>query len=122
LVVRFLLTAGVDTTVHGLADCLYAFATDADEWRRRRERPTGAGRLRRDGPLAIRRTATTDVAIAGAVIPASTKLPCSSARPTAGTTSTTRHGHPPVCMRIGCIFCARSLRSKIRRQAHRIER
>ncbi|CAM5581462.1 Cytochrome P450 OS=Streptomyces aurantiogriseus OX=66870 GN=GCM10010251_57750 PE=3 SV=1 [Streptomyces aurantiogriseus] len=39
LVVRSLLAAGVDTTVHGLAACLYAFATHPEEWQRLRERP-----------------------------------------------------------------------------------
>src|SRR5437764_4735705 len=34
LVVRSLLTAGVDTTVHGLAAVLYAFATNPGQWQR----------------------------------------------------------------------------------------
>ncbi|MGW5634960.1 cytochrome P450, partial [Streptomyces sp. NPDC003832] len=39
LVVRSLLTAGVDTTVHALAAALYAFATHPQEWQRLRARP-----------------------------------------------------------------------------------
>jgi cytochrome P450 len=39
LVLRSLLTAGVDTTVHGLAACLYAFATHPEQWQRLRGRP-----------------------------------------------------------------------------------
>jgi hypothetical protein len=40
LVVRSLLTAGVDTTVHGLSAVLYAVATHADQWQRLRAQPT----------------------------------------------------------------------------------
>lgn len=39
LVVRSLLSAGVDTTVHGVAAILYAFATHPDEWNRLRAEP-----------------------------------------------------------------------------------
>ena len=39
LLVRSLLTAGVDTTVNGLAAVLYAFATNPDQWTRLRENP-----------------------------------------------------------------------------------
>ncbi|MFE4785847.1 cytochrome P450, partial [Streptomyces sp. NPDC056716] len=39
LVVRSLLTAGVDTTVHGLSAALYAFSTHPEQWQRLRERP-----------------------------------------------------------------------------------
>lgn len=39
LVVRSLLSAGIDTTVHGVAAILYAFATHPEEWQRLRNEP-----------------------------------------------------------------------------------
>ncbi|MER7104501.1 cytochrome P450 [Streptomyces humidus] len=80
LVVRSLLTAGVDTTVHGLAAALYAFATHPGEWQRLRERPELARvafdeAVRWQSPVqTFFRTATTDVEIAGARIPEGTKI------------------------------------------------
>ncbi|MFF0086672.1 cytochrome P450 [Streptomyces canus] len=80
LVVRSLLTAGVDTTVHGLAACLYAFATHPGEWQRLRERPESARTafdeaVRWQSPVqTFFRTATTDVTLAGTVVPAGTKI------------------------------------------------
>ncbi|MFJ7043347.1 cytochrome P450 [Streptomyces sp. NPDC101112] len=80
LVVRSLLTAGVDTTVHGLAATLYAFATHPDQWQRLRERPESARvafdeAVRWQSPVqTFFRTATTDVTIAGALIPEGTKI------------------------------------------------
>ncbi|WP_326777274.1 cytochrome P450 [Streptomyces sp. NBC_01445] len=80
LVVRSLLTAGVDTTVHGLAACLYAFATQPQEWQRLRERPELARvafdeAVRWQSPVqTFFRTATTDVTIAGTTIPEGTKI------------------------------------------------
>lgn len=80
LVVRSLLTAGVDTTVHGLAACLYAFATHPEEWQQLRERPEMARTafdeaVRWQSPVqTFFRTATTDVTIAGTLIPADTKI------------------------------------------------
>lgn len=80
LVVRSLLTAGVDTTVHGLAASLYAFATHSDQWQRLRARPESARvafdeAVRWQSPVqTFFRTATTDVTIAGTVIPAGTKI------------------------------------------------
>ncbi|MEU1437275.1 cytochrome P450 [Streptomyces sp. NPDC005786] len=80
LVVRSLLTAGVDTTVHGLAACLYAFATHPVEWQRLRERPALARvafdeAVRWQSPVqTFFRTATTDVSIAGSIIPEGTKI------------------------------------------------
>lgn len=80
LVVRSLLTAGVDTTVHGLAATLYAFATHPDQWQRLRERPESARvafdeAVRWQSPVqTFFRTATTDVTIAGARIPEGTKI------------------------------------------------
>ncbi len=80
LVVRSLLTAGVDTTVHGLAATLYAFATHPDQWQRLRERPESAHvafdeAVRWQSPVqTFFRTATTDVTIADALIPEGTKI------------------------------------------------
>ncbi|MFI5586300.1 cytochrome P450 [Amycolatopsis sp. NPDC051758] len=80
LVVRSLLTAGVDTTVHGLAACLYAVATHPEEWQRLRQRPELTRTafdeaVRWQSPVqTFFRTATTDVTIAGTVIPADTKI------------------------------------------------
>lgn len=80
LVVRSLLTAGIDTTVHGLAACLYAFATHPQEWQRLRECPE---LIRAAFDEAVRwqspvqtffRTATADVTVAGTVIPKDTKI------------------------------------------------
>ena len=54
LVVRSLLTAGVDTTVHGISAVLYAFATNPDQWQRLRAEPVaGPGRVRRGGALGV---------------------------------------------------------------------
>ncbi|GAA3850908.1 cytochrome P450 [Streptomyces coacervatus] len=80
LVVRSLLTAGVGTTVHGLAATLYAFATHPDQWQRLCERPELARvafdeAVRWQSPVqTFFRTATTDVTIAGALIPEGTKI------------------------------------------------
>lgn len=80
LVVRSLLTAGVDTTVHGLAATLYAFAAHPGQWRRLRERPELARvafdeAVRWQSPVqTFFRTATTDVTIAGTVVPEGSKI------------------------------------------------
>nr|WP_239521559.1 cytochrome P450 [Geodermatophilus sabuli] len=80
LIVRSLLTAGVDTTVHGLSAVLYAFATHPGEWQRLREQP-GLARVafdeavRWESPVqTFFRTATTDVRIGNAVIPDGHKI------------------------------------------------
>ncbi|RFC71026.1 cytochrome P450 [Streptomyces sp. AcE210] len=80
LVVRSLLTAGVDTTVHGLAAALYAFAAHPEEWQRLCARPELARvafdeAVRWQSPVQIFfRTATTDVDIAGTRIPEGGKI------------------------------------------------
>ncbi|NGO77644.1 cytochrome P450 [Streptomyces sp. YC504] len=80
LVVRSLLTAGVDTTVHGLAAALYAFATHPGQWQRLRERPELARvafdeAVRWQSPVqTFFRTATKDVDIAGTRIPEGGKI------------------------------------------------
>jgi hypothetical protein len=80
LVVRSLLSAGVDTTVHGLGAVLYAFATRPDQWQLLRRSP---GLVRVAFDEAVRwespvqtffRTATADVPVAGCVIPGGKKI------------------------------------------------
>ena len=80
LVVRSLLTAGVDTTVSGLAAALYAFATHPGQWRRLRERPQLARvafdeAVRWESPVqTFFRTASREVTVAGTVIPEGRKI------------------------------------------------
>ncbi|WP_433696620.1 cytochrome P450 [Nocardiopsis sp. CA-288880] len=75
LVVRSLLTAGVDTTVHALGAVLHAFATHPGQWRRLREDPRLARiafdeAVRWESPVqTFFRTATRDVEIAGTTVP-----------------------------------------------------
>jgi cytochrome P450 len=80
LVVRSLLTAGVDTTVHGLGAVLYAFATHPGEWERLRGEPSLARvafdeAVRWESPVqTFFRTATTEVRVGDAVIPDGKKI------------------------------------------------
>ncbi|WP_200887834.1 cytochrome P450 [Rhodococcus opacus] len=80
LVVRSLLTAGVDTTVNGLAAVLYAFATHPEQWARLRENRTLARTafdeaVRWESPVqTFFRTATSDTEIGGAIIPDGKKI------------------------------------------------
>jgi 4-methoxybenzoate monooxygenase (O-demethylating) len=80
LVVRSLLSAGVDTTVHGLSAVLHAFATHPDQWARLREQPALVRvafdeAVRWESPVqTFFRTATTDVRIGGHVVPDGAKI------------------------------------------------
>jgi cytochrome P450 len=80
LIVRSLLTAGVDTTVHGLSAVLYAFATNPDQWQRLREQPSLARvafdeAVRWESPVqTFFRTATVDVRIGDHVVPEGKKI------------------------------------------------
>ncbi|TQC50939.1 cytochrome P450 [Rhodococcus sp. WS4] len=80
LVVRSLLTAGVDTTVNGLAAVLYAFARHPEQWARLRENRTLARTafdeaVRWESPVqTFFRTATRDTEIGGTVIPDGKKI------------------------------------------------
>ncbi|MEU4559466.1 cytochrome P450 [Actinoplanes sp. NPDC023936] len=80
LVVRSLLSAGVDTTVHGLSAVLYAFATHPDQWERLRAQPALARvafdeAVRWESPVqTFFRTATTDVTVGETVIPDGAKI------------------------------------------------
>ncbi|MFJ9783284.1 cytochrome P450 [Amycolatopsis sp. NPDC101161] len=80
LIVRSLLTAGVDTTVHALSAVLHAFATHPGQWQRLREDP-GLARVafdeavRWESPVqTFFRTTTTDVRIADVLIPEGNKV------------------------------------------------
>jgi cytochrome P450 len=80
LVVRSLLSAGVDTTVHGLSAVLYAFATNPDQWARLRQEP-GLARVafdeavRWESPVqTFFRTATADVQVGDVVVPDGRKI------------------------------------------------
>jgi 4-methoxybenzoate monooxygenase (O-demethylating) len=80
LMVRSLLTAGVDTTVHGISAVLYAFATHPDEWARLVADPSLARvafdeAVRWESPVqTFFRTTTTDVRIGGTVVPEGHKV------------------------------------------------
>ncbi|HZR41743.1 MAG TPA: cytochrome P450 [Ktedonobacteraceae bacterium] len=80
LLVRSLLTAGIDTTVNGLAVALYALASHPDQWRVLREDPSLAASafeeaLRWISPVqTFFRTTTCQVEIAGKHIPAGEKV------------------------------------------------
>ncbi|WP_433152469.1 cytochrome P450 [Actinomadura nitritigenes] len=80
LIVRSLLSAGVDTTVHGLAAVLYAFAANPDQWRRLRDEPHLARTafdeaVRWQSPVqTFFRTAVGDQEIGDTVIPDGRKI------------------------------------------------
>src|SRR3954468_24481918 len=80
LVVRSLLTAGVDTTVHGISAVLHAFATHPDQWARLVADPSLARvafdeAVRWESPVqTFFRTTTTDVRIGDAVVPEGRKV------------------------------------------------
>jgi len=80
LVVRSLLTAGVDTTVNGIGALLYAFATNPEQWRRVQRDPALVRNafdeaVRWQSPVqTFFRTATADVEIGGTVIPKDHKI------------------------------------------------
>ncbi|SEK56321.1 hypothetical protein SAMN04515665_10346 [Blastococcus sp. DSM 46786] len=80
LVVRSLLTAGVDTTVHGLSAVLHAFATHPEEWQRLRVQPSLARlafdeAVRWESPVqTFFRTATSDVRVGDHVVPDGSKI------------------------------------------------
>ncbi|HEY4460672.1 MAG TPA: cytochrome P450 [Pseudonocardiaceae bacterium] len=80
LIVRALLSAGVDTTVNGLAALLYAFACHPDQWARLRDRPSLARTafdeaVRWESPVqTFFRTATRDTEICGTTIPDGRKI------------------------------------------------
>ena len=80
LIVRSLLTAGVDTTVHGISAVLYGFATHPEEWARLRAQPSLARvafdeAVRWESPVqTFFRTATGDVRLGDVVVPDGAKV------------------------------------------------
>jgi 4-methoxybenzoate monooxygenase (O-demethylating) len=80
LVVRSLLTAGVDTTVHGISAVLYAFATNPGQWARLVADPSLSRvafdeAVRWESPVqTFFRTTTTDVRIGDALVPEGHKV------------------------------------------------
>jgi cytochrome P450 len=80
LIVRSLLSAGVDTTVHGISAVLYALATNPDQWQRLRAEPSLTRvafdeAVRWESPVQIFfRTATTDVRVGDHVVPEGKKI------------------------------------------------
>lgn len=80
MLVRSLLSAGLDTTINGIASALYCFAAFPAQWLRLRERPELARTainevLRFQGAVVnFFRTTTQDVTLAGIQIPAGEKI------------------------------------------------
>jgi cytochrome P450 len=80
LIVRSLLSAGVDTTVYGLSAVLYAFAMNPEQWQRLREQPSLARvafdeAVRWESPVqTFFRTATADIRVGDHVVPDGKKI------------------------------------------------
>jgi len=80
LLVRSFLSAGVDTTVTGIANMIYAFALHPDQWRMLRGNPSLRRKafeeaLRWDSPVqTFFRTTTRVVELGGTVLPAGAKI------------------------------------------------
>jgi cytochrome P450 len=80
LIVRSLLTAGVDTTVHGISAVLYGLATHPEEWRRLRANPSLARvafdeAVRWESPVqTFFRTANGDVRFGEVTVPDGAKV------------------------------------------------
>jgi hypothetical protein len=80
LLVRSLLSAGLDTTIVGIGNALYAFATNPEQWRALREKPALARPafdevLRWESPIqTFFRTTTRAVDIGGFEIPQDAKV------------------------------------------------
>ncbi len=78
--VRSLLTAGVDTTVNGIANLIHAFAEHPEQWRKLRAQPDLARKaveesLRWGGVIqTFFRTASRAVEVAGTTIPEGSKV------------------------------------------------
>jgi 4-methoxybenzoate monooxygenase (O-demethylating) len=80
LLVRSLLTAGLDTTVYGIANTVYALSKHPDQWRLLHENPSRAKfvfdeALRWESPVqTFFRTASRTTEFAGVTIPEGTKI------------------------------------------------
>lgn len=79
-IVRSLLSAGVDTTVHALGGVLQGFLRFPDQWQVLRAQPSRARvafdeAIRWESPVqTFFRTATRDIAVAGGVVPEGEKI------------------------------------------------
>lgn len=79
-IVRSLLSAGVDTTVHSLAGILHGFVSFPDQWAVLRAEPARARvafdeAIRWESPVqTFFRTATRDIAVAGGIVPEGDKI------------------------------------------------
>ncbi len=80
LLVRSMLTAGLDTTIIGLGNALFALASNPDEWRRLRDnpalvRPAFDEMLRFESPVqTFFRTTTRPAELGGVALPADAKI------------------------------------------------
>ena len=80
LLVRSLLSAGLDTTVVGIGNALYAFATNPEQWAALRQnrsltRPAFDEVLRWESPIqTFFRTTTRPVDVGGVAVPADAKI------------------------------------------------
>ncbi|QFU89991.1 cytochrome P450 [Amycolatopsis sp. YIM 10] len=80
MLVRSLLSAGVDTTVHGIGNTIQALSANPEQWARLREKPSLARfafdeGLRYESPVqTFFRTTTREVVVAGTRIPAGEKV------------------------------------------------
>jgi 4-methoxybenzoate monooxygenase (O-demethylating) len=80
ILVRSILTAGLDTTVNGFSNAIYAFATNAGEWQKLRAdrallKPAFDEVIRWESPVqTFFRTTTRDVRIENDVIPEGSKV------------------------------------------------
>jgi 4-methoxybenzoate monooxygenase (O-demethylating) len=80
LLVRSMLTAGLDTTIIGLGNALFALASNPDEWRRLRDnpalvRPAFDEMLRFESPVqTFFRTTTRPAKLGGVALPADAKI------------------------------------------------
>jgi cytochrome P450 len=80
LLFRSLLSAGLDTTVHGIANALYALASHPDQWRRLSAEPSLARNafeeaLRLESPVqTFFRTTACEVELGGVRLPAGEKI------------------------------------------------
>jgi cytochrome P450 len=78
--VRSMLTAGLDTTVNGIANAIYAFATHPEQWRALHDDPSLIRQsfdevLRWESPVqTFLRTTTREVEVAGTTIPEGEKV------------------------------------------------
>jgi cytochrome P450 len=80
MLVRSLLSAGVDTTVYGIANTMYALASNPDQWEQLHAEPQLAKfvfdeALRWESPVqTFFRTTSRDAEVGGAVIPEGSKV------------------------------------------------